>query len=86
MRLEVHSRGLIGQQHELAVAVASVLPLAPAVLQVDAREKAAVKAERMAFVNDEVVELGLQPDRHTHRPNRFASSANSFSLRSETTQ
>src|SRR5439155_22091815 len=54
---------LIRQQHELAVAVASVLPLALAVLQVDAREKAAVEAEGMTFVNDEVVEIGLQSDR-----------------------
>src|SRR5205814_9320089 len=54
---------LIRQQHDLAVAVASVLPLALAVLQVDARETAAVEAESMAFVDDEVVEVGLQPDR-----------------------
>ena len=54
---------LIGQQDELAVAVASALPLSLAVLEVDAREDAAVEAERMAFVNDEVVEVGLQPVR-----------------------
>ena len=54
---------LIGQQDELAVAVASALPLALAVLEVDAREDAAVEAEGMAVVNDEVVEVGLQPDR-----------------------
>ena len=44
---------LVGQQDELAVAVASALPLALAVLEVDAREDAAVEAEGMAFVNDE---------------------------------
>src|SRR5215471_18287452 len=59
---------LVGQQNELTVAVASALPLALAVLEVDAREDAAVEAEGMAFVNDEVVEVGLQPVR---RPSRF---------------
>ena len=54
---------LVGQQDELAMAVASALPLALAVLEVDAREDAAVEAEGMALVNDEVVEVGLQPDR-----------------------
>jgi len=41
---------LVGQQNELAVAAASALPLALAVLEVDAREDAAVEAEGMAFV------------------------------------
>src|SRR6266849_3065010 len=54
---------LIGQQDELAVAVASALPGALAVLEVDAREDAAVEAEGMAIVHDEVVEVGLQPVR-----------------------
>ena len=36
---------LVGQQHDLAVAVASVLPLALAVHQVNAREYAAIEAE-----------------------------------------
>src|ERR1035438_5880589 len=51
---------LIGQQNELAVAVASSLPLALAVLEVDAREDAAVEAEGIAIMNDEVVEEGLE--------------------------
>src|SRR5262249_11396795 len=50
-------------QNELAVAVASALPLALAVLEVDAREDAAVEAEGMALVNDKVVEVGLEPNR-----------------------
>ena len=45
------------------MAVASALPLALAVLEVDAREDAAVEAEGMALVNDEVVEVRLQPAR-----------------------
>src|SRR5262249_21741146 len=53
---------LVRQQDELAVAVASALPLAIAVLKVDARENAAIEAKRMALVNDEVVEIRLQPD------------------------
>src|SRR5207245_401148 len=54
---------LVGQQDELAVAVASTLPLALAVLDVDARQDAAIEAEGMAIVHDEVVEVGLQPVR-----------------------
>ncbi|MBI3679171.1 MAG: response regulator transcription factor, partial [Acidobacteria bacterium] len=54
---------LVGQQDELPLAVASALPLALAVLEVDAREYGAVEAEGMAIVNDEVVEVGLQPFR-----------------------
>src|SRR5688500_8066640 len=53
---------LLGQQDELAGAVASALPLALAVFEVDGREDAAVETEGMAVVNDEVVEVGLQPD------------------------
>ncbi len=45
------------------MAVASALPLALAVLEVDARETGAVKAEGMAFVNDEIIEVGPQPGR-----------------------
>ena len=45
------------------MAVASALPLARAVLDVDAGEDTAVEAEGMAVVNDEIVEIGLQPDR-----------------------
>src|SRR3990172_4745580 len=56
-------QALIAQQEELAVAVASTLPLELAALEVDACEDAAVEAEGMALVNDEVVEVGLQPDR-----------------------
>ena len=48
---------LVGQQDELAVAVASALPPARAVFEVDAGEDAGVEAEGMALVNDEVVEM-----------------------------
>src|SRR2546426_3815053 len=62
--LRQHQQQILGwQQHELAVAVASALPRALAVLEIDAREDAAVEAEGMALVNDEVVEIGLQPGR-----------------------
>src|SRR5207245_7874498 len=54
---------LIGQEDELAIAVASALPLAFAILQVDARENAAVEAVGVSVVNDKVVEVGLQPVR-----------------------
>ena len=54
---------LVGQQNELTVAVASALPLARAILEIDAREDVAVEAEGMALVNDEVVEVRLQPGR-----------------------
>lgn len=54
---------LIGQQHELAGARASALPHLLAVLDVDARKDAAIEAERMAFVNDQGTEGGLQPGR-----------------------
>ena len=54
---------LVRQEHELTVAVTSALPLARAVLQVDAREDAAIEAKGVALVNDEVVEVGLQPAR-----------------------
>ena len=52
---------LVGQQHELALAIASALPCARAVLEVDGRENAAVEAERVTLVDDEVVEIRLQP-------------------------
>src|SRR6266403_865016 len=42
---------LLSQQHKLAIAVAAILPLALAVLQVNAREKAAVEPERMTLEN-----------------------------------
>src|SRR5450432_1541480 len=42
---------LVVQQDQLAVAVASALPLALAILEVNAREDAAVEAEGMALVN-----------------------------------
>ena len=54
---------LVGQQNELAVAIASALPLALAVLEVDARKDTSVEPEGMALVNDEVVEVRLQPVR-----------------------
>ena len=54
---------LIGQQDELALSVAPALPFALAVRQVDAREDAAVEAEGVALVDDEVVEVRLQPAR-----------------------
>src|SRR5262249_24979669 len=57
------------------VAVPSALPLALAVLEIDAREDAAVEAEGVAFVNDEVIEVGFQAVR---RPPLFdAPSAGS---------
>ena len=54
---------LIGQQDDLAVTVSSAFPLALAVLQIDAGEAAAVEAKSKILVNDEVVEVRLQPDR-----------------------
>src|SRR5262249_27337055 len=54
---------LTGQQEELAVAVASALPLALAVVEIDARKNVAVEAERMSLVNHEVVEVRLEPVR-----------------------
>ena len=66
---------LVGQKHKLTVAVASALPLALAVLEVDRRENAAVEAEGMPFVHDEVVEGGLQPVRCPalfHAPSAFS--------------
>src|SRR5580700_1928834 len=55
-----HHQVLIGQQDKLAVAVASALPDALAVFEVDAREYAAVEAQGMAIVYHEVVEVWLQ--------------------------
>src|SRR5262245_38366843 len=54
---------LIGKQHELAAAVAPTLPCAFPVREIDAREDAAVEAEGMALVDNEVVEEGLQTGR-----------------------
>src|SRR5690242_13763751 len=52
---------LIGEQNQLAVAVAPAFPLALTVLQIDTREDTAIKAERKPFVNNEVVEVRLEP-------------------------
>src|SRR4029453_1000292 len=54
---------LVRQQHELTVAVAAALPLGCTVGQIDTGQNGAVEAERMAFVNDEVVEVRLQSSR-----------------------
>src|SRR5512145_1138138 len=54
---------LVGQKDELPAAVASAFPLALAVRKVDARKYVSVEAEGMALVNDEVVVIGLKPDR-----------------------
>src|SRR5262245_37036733 len=51
---------LIGQENELAVAITSTLPFALAVIEVDGGQDAAVEAEGMTFVNDEIVVIGLQ--------------------------
>src|SRR5262245_66038583 len=53
---------LVRQKNDLAVTVAPAFPLALAVLKIDAREDAAVEAEGMALVNDEVGVIGLQAD------------------------
>ena len=76
---------LLGQQDELATAITAALPYTSAVSEVDARENAAIEAEGVPIVNDEVVEERLQPirrpsflgapstrstrDRHTSRTN-----------------
>ena len=57
------SRILIGQQQDLAVAEAAAFPLATAVLEIDARQAAAIKAKGLVFVNDEVVEVRLKAGR-----------------------
>src|SRR5687768_11726308 len=51
---------LIGQEHELSISVSPAFPLALAVVEIDTRENASVESERMAFVNDEVVEVRLE--------------------------
>ena len=51
------------EQQHLAVPVAAALPLALAVLDVDARQDAAVEPERMILVDDEVVEVRLEAAR-----------------------
>src|SRR5262245_31463640 len=48
---------LIRQEQQLPVAVAAALPFALAVSEIDAGENGPVEAERMAVVNDEVVEV-----------------------------
>ena len=50
---------LIGQEDELTMAVASTLPFAAAVLQVDACQNTTVEAKCIAVVNNEIVEVGL---------------------------
>src|SRR5438046_7186202 len=44
----------------------SALPLALAVLEVDARKDAAVEPEGITVMNDEVIEVRLQPGRRPH--------------------
>src|SRR5262245_55271178 len=46
---------LVRQQYDLAVAVASALPLALAVFEADACENAAVEAEGVPLMRDEIV-------------------------------
>src|SRR5689334_5025893 len=53
---------LVWQEQQLAVAIAATLPLAPAILEVDARQQAPVEAEGVALVNDKIVEIRLQPN------------------------
>ena len=50
------------------MAVASALPLALAVFEAGAREDAAVEAEGVPLVNDEIVVVGLQPRRRPTLP------------------
>ena len=45
------------------MSVASAFPTALAVGEIDARQDAPVEAERMAFVDDEIVEVRLEPGR-----------------------
>src|SRR5262245_3296247 len=54
---------LVRQQDELTMTEPSALPLALAVIQIDACEDAPVESEGMVLMNDEVVVVGLQPDR-----------------------
>src|SRR5262245_52175457 len=52
-----------GHSFQLVNIVASALPLAHAVREVDAREDAAVEAKGVALLNDEIVEVRPQPSR-----------------------
>src|SRR5262245_34775703 len=54
---------LVGQQYDLAVAVASALPLALAVFEADAREDAAIEAEGVTLVNNGIAVVWLQSGR-----------------------
>jgi hypothetical protein len=54
---------LLGQEDHLAVAVPAALPAALAGLDVDCRKDAAVEPVRVPLVDDEVVEVRLQPAR-----------------------
>ena len=57
---EHQQKVLIVQEHKLAIAVASTLPLALTVGKIDAREDGAVKTECVALMDDEIVEVGLE--------------------------
>jgi hypothetical protein len=66
---------LLREQHQLAVAVASALPRAPAVHQIDAREDAAVEAEGVALVRHLAVIFAPffhRDDEHLPDAHRFA--------------
>ena len=54
---------LIGEQEHLTIAIASALPDALAVFEIDTGENAGVEAVGVAFVNDRVVEVGLERQR-----------------------
>ena len=51
---------LVGQKHELAVAVPFGLPLSLSVLEIDARQGALVEPKGMALVNDKSVKLDIE--------------------------
>src|SRR5215213_9456191 len=53
-------QALIGQQDHLAVTVSLAFPLELAVLEIDARQRAAIKTVSMSIMNDEIVEPGIQ--------------------------
>src|SRR5262245_5876876 len=72
---------LIGENHELTRAVASALPLALAVREIDARENVSVETVRVALVHDEVVEVRLQTIR---RPALFDAPSTGSVLDAET--
>src|SRR5687768_13576289 len=59
-----HQQQILVRQHDhLPVAVASPLPVALAIGEIDGREDATVEAERMAVMRDEVIEVRLQSSR-----------------------